>query len=189
MILIRYTSDGILDTSFGPSGGGIVQTNMGSGDDYAQALKIQSDDKIIIAGRSSSNDFAIIRFTADGELDTTFGPDGGVTTPIGSGQDWAYALSIQSDGKIVLAGRADTGLDNFALARYTSSGALDKTFGTNGSVTTEIVNASAWGVETSRTARSWLLAAHHREPIMISRWFAILPMEHWIRLLVQTALS
>jgi uncharacterized delta-60 repeat protein len=69
---------------------------------------------------------------AGGELDTSFGGDGKVTT---SFTDVAYAnaVAIQSDGKVVAAG--GTGAE-FALARYDTDGALDTTFGTDGKVTT-----------------------------------------------------
>ena len=157
IFVMRYTSTGVLDTTFGPAiKDGTIRiwlTSTGlsnTGDDHARALKIQTDDKIVVAGRTQTSDFAVVRLTADGELDTTFGPnlDGGVMTPIGTGTDYAYALAIQTDGKIVVAGTSVTSntFDNFAVVRYTSSGILDSTFGTGGNVTTEIVNASAWGV-------------------------------------------
>ena len=143
--VVRYNTDGSLDSTFGIANSGIALADFGGGNDYAYALGIQSDGKIVAAGRSFGNDFAVVRFNADGTLDTTFGAGGGVITAVGSYADKAYALGIQSDGKIVTAGHNEVGgaLDEFALVRYTSNGALDSTFGTNGIVTTEIVNASA----------------------------------------------
>ena len=124
--LLRYTKAGILDTGFGT--GGIVTTSIGSNNDYANALVIQSDDTILVAGRSSYNilnseyDFALVKYTKDGIPDTTFGTGGIVTTPIGSSDDNAYALGIQSNGtsfKIVVAGSSYNGSNyDFALARY-----------------------------------------------------------------------
>ena len=142
--LARYNTDGSLDSTFGIANSGIALADFG-GDDYADALAIQSDGRIVVAGRSFGNDFAVVRFNADGTLDTTFGAGGGVITAVGSYADRAYALGIQSDGKIVTAGynEVDGALAEFALVRYTSNGTLDSTFGTNGIVTTEIVNASA----------------------------------------------
>jgi uncharacterized delta-60 repeat protein len=74
-----------------------------------------------------------------GSLDTTFGGgDGKVTTDFGGVDDWALALGIDSDGKIVVAGASDDGTGDFALARYTIDGILDTTFGTGGKATTDI---------------------------------------------------
>jgi len=105
--LVRYNTNGSLDTSFGT--GGIVNTPVGSSNDYARTLGIQSDGKIVAAGDSSNgskNDFALVRYNANGSLDTSFGTGGIVTTPVGS-SGGAYALAIQSDGKIVAAGSSN----------------------------------------------------------------------------------
>jgi uncharacterized delta-60 repeat protein len=137
---------GSLDTTFGESGK--VTTTIGSGNSQALALGIQSGGKIVAAGRSysstgSKNDFALVRYNADGSLDTGFGTGGIVTTSIGSGYDSAHALVIQSDGtpdfKIVVAGSSSNGSKyNFALARYNANGTLDTGFGTGGVVTTAL---------------------------------------------------
>ena len=137
--LARYNSDGSLDTTFGTSGK--VTTGVGTGTDYAYALALQSDGKIVAAGyayvAASNNDFALVRYNAAGSLDTTFGTGGKVITPIGATSDMARAVAIQSGGQIVVAGMlSNTPGNKVALARYTSTGILDTTFGTAGSVTT-----------------------------------------------------
>ena len=102
---MRYNTDGSLDTSFDSDGK--VTTAIGSGNDYACSVAIQSDGKIVVAGYSdngSNDDFALVRYNTDGSLDTTFDSDGKVTTAIGSGDDQAFSVAIQSDGKIVAAG-------------------------------------------------------------------------------------
>jgi uncharacterized delta-60 repeat protein len=146
--LVRYNANGTLDTGFGT--GGIVTTSIGSINDYANALGIQSDGRIVAAGYSSNGskyDFALARYNTDGSLDTTFGTGGKVITPIGSGYDQAHALGIQSDGKIVAAGSSDNGIKyNFALVRYNANGTLDTGFGTGGKVTTPIGSGSGWDV-------------------------------------------
>jgi uncharacterized delta-60 repeat protein len=138
--LVRYNTDGSLDTGFGI--GGIVTTSIGSSDDKALALGIQPDGRIVAAGYSSNGsnyDFALVRYNADGSLDTGFGIGGKVTTPIGSGYDIAYALDIQSDGRIVVAGSSCIGSNyDFALVRYNTDGSLDTGFGTGGIVTAHI---------------------------------------------------
>jgi uncharacterized delta-60 repeat protein len=133
-------SAGQLDTTFGS--GGIVTTLIGtSANAYATAL--QSDGKILaagIAGYTSGNRFALARYTTSGSLDTSFGSGGTVTTKIGSGTGYgARGVAVQSDGKIVLAGAASfkAGTE-FALARYTTSGALDTSFGSKGIVSTQL---------------------------------------------------
>ena len=71
---------------------------------------------------------------APGDLDTSFGTGGKVTTGFSLGNGMAYSVAIQADGKIVAAGIAGS---DFALARYNSDGSLDTSFGTGGKVTTD----------------------------------------------------
>ncbi len=138
--LVRYNTDGSLDTTFGT--GGKVTTPVGSRDDEAHALGIQSDGRIVTAGCSwngSNDDFALVRYNANGSLDTTFGTGGKVTTDFGSSNDCALALGIQSDGRIVATGPSSNGSNNdFTLVRYNANGSLDTTFGTGGKVTTPV---------------------------------------------------
>ena len=133
--LARYTTAGALDTAF--STDGKVTTDFNSGDDQIHALAIDDDDFIVAAGKSGAN-FAVARYTTAGALDTAFSTDGKHTVDLVSGQsDLAYAMALQSDGKIVVAGRSGAGTDSdFALARLTTAGALDTTFGASGVVTT-----------------------------------------------------
>ena len=136
--VVRYNADGTLDTGFGTSG--VVTTAIGSGADRAHAMAVQSDGKIVLAGYShngSDEDFAVVRYNADGTLDTGFDSDGKVTTAIGSGIDIGRSVAIQSDGKIVVAGHSNNGsIADFALVRYNADGSLDTGFGTGGKVTT-----------------------------------------------------
>ena len=134
--LVRYTAAGALDTSFDSDGKVTtnVSINFGSDSlDVANALALQSDGKIVAAG-DASGDFAVVRYSAAGALDTSFDSDGKVTTGFGSDSfDVANALAVQSDGKIVAAGGAD---GEFALVRYSAAGALDTSFSGDGKVTT-----------------------------------------------------
>jgi uncharacterized delta-60 repeat protein len=132
--VVRYLSDGTLDTSFDSDGK--VTTDFSSGNDYGHAMAIQSDGKIVVAGYDSNNDFAVVRYLSDGTLDTTFDSnesDGKVTTNI-NGTDQGYAVAIQSDGKIVVGGIAGA---DFGVVRYLSDGTLDSTFSGDGMVTTQ----------------------------------------------------
>ncbi len=137
--LTRYTADGALDDTFGISG--VVTTTFGTGlDDGAQAVAMQADGKILAGGWSLEGTpygIALCRYTSSGVLDTAFDSDGVVTTnitaPINSTETGAYAIAVQSNGKIVVAGCASTGGPNyFFLARYAATGALDTSFGANG---------------------------------------------------------
>jgi uncharacterized delta-60 repeat protein len=81
-----------------------------------------------------------------GDLDTTFGTGGKVTTDFSNAGDYGYSVAIQTDGKIILGGFARLGTNrNFALARYNSNGSLDSTFGTDGKVTTDFANGTDQG--------------------------------------------
>jgi uncharacterized delta-60 repeat protein len=98
--------------------------------------------------------FALARYDSDGTLDATFGSGGIVTTDLTSGDDIAYGMAIQSDGKIVAAGSATPGSvwrPAWALARYDSDGALDTTFGGDGTVVTKF---GVWGVACAVTLQA-----------------------------------
>jgi uncharacterized delta-60 repeat protein len=116
----RYNTNGNLDTTF--SGDGKQTTNLVVGVvDGANDLVIQSGGKIIvvgITGASGSRDFALVRYTSTGALDTTFSGDGKVITDFGN-DDYAGAVALQTNGRIVVAGRYYDGSDwDFAVARY-----------------------------------------------------------------------
>jgi uncharacterized delta-60 repeat protein len=142
--LARYEADGTLDPTFGADGK--VTTNFTTGLDFASGVAIESDGKIVAAG--SANDratFALARYNLNGALDPTFGGDGKVTTNFTDDDDFASAMAIQADGKIVAAGSADV---RFGLARYDPDGTLDGTFGGDGRVQTNFSQgpAVAFGV-------------------------------------------
>ncbi len=158
--LLRYKADGSVDTSF--SADGKVITDMmisptGSGGN--SMVVIQPDGKILVAGTkySTSNDFALARYNPDGSLDGSFALGGKVTTDFGSpsnpSSDIARSLTIQADGKILIAGDGQTsrGID-FALARYNSDGSLDTTFAKTGKVITDF--NSNWDQGNSVTVQS-----------------------------------
>ena len=133
---------GSLDTSFA---GGIVDTPIGTGEDYAQAMAVQADGRIVVAGSTTTTqgtDIALVRYQRDGAIDMSFGTGGKVVTPVGSGSDEAYAVALQADGKIVVAGGSHQGASgiDFVLLRYNADGSLDAGFGTGGKVTTSFGN-------------------------------------------------
>ncbi len=139
----RYNSDGSLDTTFGTDGK--VATDFNGGSDLGYSVTLQSDGKIVVSGEADKNafgtkDFAVGRYNSDGSLDTSFGTNGKVTTDFNGSDNVGFGSTLQSDGKVVVAGyaRSATGTRNdFALSRYNIDGSLDTTFGTNGKVITE----------------------------------------------------
>jgi uncharacterized delta-60 repeat protein len=141
--LVRHNTDGSLDTSF--STDGKVITAIGTSYDDASSVAVQSDGKIVAAGYSltgGSQDFAVVRYNTDGSLDASFSTDGKVTTAVGSSDDVAYSIALQSDGKIVAAGTSYNGSNyDFALVRYNTDGSLDTSFDTDGKVITAIGTA------------------------------------------------
>ena len=138
----RYNPDGGLDVTFGT--GGRLITDFGD-NAAATAVGLQPDGRIVVAGGTVSSghvSFALARYAANGSLDPTFGTGGKVTTDFGHGEE-AFALALQPDGKIVVAGGSSVGDSDFALARYSPNGTLDPTFGTGGKVTTDFGAADA----------------------------------------------
>lgn len=135
--------DGALDPSFGT--GGKVITDFQQ-HDYAYAIALQPDGKIILAGYSTvpmnpghNYVFAMARYNPDGTLDNTFGTGGRDTFDLGfttSYDETAWSMALQPDGKIILAGNHFNTNNDFALARFNADGSIDNTFGTNGVVMT-----------------------------------------------------
>lgn len=132
--VVRYTSTGDLDTTFGNQG--IVQILSGDNTKIFDSV-LQSDQKIIVAGSATDTryDLFVARLLTDGTLDSSFGTNGIVQSLIGQNAT-AYSVALQSDGKIVIAGTASSGntVTGF-ITRYTTAGVLDSSFGTNGVVT------------------------------------------------------
>ena len=165
--LARYNTDGSLDTTF--SGDGKLTTDIAAGNDQARAVVIQGDGKIVAAGFGlhfgstiGTADVAVVRYNTDGSLDPTFDGDGIVTTNFPSDNaDQAFAVAIQGDGRIVVAGITCCAQSvDFALARYNADGSLDTTFDGDGLVTTHIVfNDQAFAVAIQGDGR--IVAAGH----------------------------
>ncbi len=114
-------ANGALDQAFGVGGKLIVAGKA------ANAVAVQADGKILVANASVSG-FALTRYNADGTLDT-FGTGGTVTTSFGGFSAVPHAITIQSDGKIVVAGTSFFGANQVAVARYNIDGSLDTSFG------------------------------------------------------------
>jgi uncharacterized delta-60 repeat protein len=147
--VVRYRIDGTIDPAFGTGGVVTIRQNpIKTAGSYAVAL--QSDGKIIVGGYTwtdDNNDFALVRLKTDGVVDSTFGTDGWVFTPVSPitiypfGDDKIRKIKVLSDNSIIAAGYAYNGIDNdFALAKYDANGALVTTFGTNGKIVLDVNN-------------------------------------------------
>ncbi|BDP43980.1 hypothetical protein DAETH_39490 (plasmid) [Deinococcus aetherius] len=137
---------GSLDTTFGA--GGIAVTPVGAGEDVPRAAAVQPDGRVIVVGSSASNvsdDFAVVRYTRDGALDTTFGQGGKVLIDFAGKADTARAVAVQADGKIVVAGGATNAgnEERFGVVRLNTNGMLDAAFGQGGKVVTSFSGSGA----------------------------------------------
>ena len=147
-VLARYRRDGSLDQSFGADGK--VTTDFG-GDELGQDVVVQPDGKIVVVGISTEDgpggDWALARYNPDGSLDESFGTGGKVVTDLGVASN-AYALALQGDGRIVVAGNSGPPaifVGDVALARYEADGSLDRSFDGDGIVTLDLGDPASGG--------------------------------------------
>lgn len=155
----RVLRNGQADSAFGNQARFVYvpDANVSSG---AYALAVQSDDKVVIAGwitgpSFQGQDFLVIRLNANGSLDTGFGASGRTVISFDRGgnfSDWATAVAIQDDGRIVVAGnvqRAGTNDRDIGIARLSGSGLFDMSFGSSG---TQIVAPDHGGGDDDRAS-------------------------------------
>ena len=136
---------GSIDTSFATAG--LARTPVGPTDDHAEAMVVQPDGKVVVAGWGNGPlgyAFELVRLDRDGALDATFGDGGKVVVAVGNGYDEVHALALQADGKLLVAGSVDETPKgkSFAMARFNADGSLDTTFGTAGHVITSFGSQS-----------------------------------------------
>ncbi|WKN21811.1 M10 family metallopeptidase C-terminal domain-containing protein [Azotobacter vinelandii] len=132
---IRLNADGSLDTGFGV--GGKVTVDIAGSYDQANALAVQPDGKILLAGNGHNGanyDFSLIRLNADGSLDTGFG-NGGKASFDDGGHEFGYGLALQADGKILMVGQSGS---DIGVIRLNADGSLDAGFGDGGKAILDI---------------------------------------------------
>lgn len=138
--VVRYNTDGSLDTSF--NGTGKVITSLGVGGSSAESILIQPDGKLLILGNARDGDkgaFGLARYNVDGTLDPSFGAGGTVIhAVVPTGDSTLRDAALQPDGKIVAAGYTGS-LPNAgsAIVRYDPDGSIDASFAQKGIFTTE----------------------------------------------------
>lgn len=134
MAVVRYNSDGTIDSSFNNVGFAFADNG---GNETARSMLLQSDGKIVLAGSTSSPDirFYVARFNTDGTPDLSFGINGTVATDLGpSSEDQILAMSIQQDGKLVACGTSisPSNSKQLGIARYNTDGSPDISFSGDG---------------------------------------------------------
>src|SRR4028118_1322828 len=138
IVLMRFHPDGSLDSSFGTAG--VVESAAGSLQTRAEmrGIDLQPDGKIVVAEQvfnpthaMPNFDFLLLRFNADGSLDSSFGTNGVVITDVADEENWGASVVVQPNGKILLGG---TAFIPTVVLRYNANGSLDSTFGAGGVV-------------------------------------------------------
>jgi uncharacterized delta-60 repeat protein/uncharacterized repeat protein (TIGR01451 family) len=150
LVVVRLLSNGTADGTFGTAGR--VTTNIGW-TDAPGVVTVQPDGKIIVgliirSTEAAGLDFGLARYTTSGALDTTFGTGGTVVTDLSSRDDFLRGVALEADGHVVAAGgsRNLSGTNDFAIARYDSTGHLDASFGTGGIVATAVASSMNGGL-------------------------------------------
>ena len=161
---VRYTDDGSLDAAFSGDGIRTVGFRFGA---QAEATAVRANGKIVAVGSNPDvGSFAVARLLADGQRDTAFDGDGKVVTRAGRGEEGATGVTIQSDGRIVVAGFTDQpheqgdrfGPGRFAVIRYLVGGALDPSFGGDGIVKTRFGDRFSHAMDVAGEADGDLVA-------------------------------
>jgi uncharacterized delta-60 repeat protein len=137
----RLTAAGALDPTFGTAGSGKVITDFFGFADEAFAVDVQSNNRIVVTGTDTgvNQDVAVVRYTTTGDLDTTFDGDGKNFINFFGGTDYAGAVRVQPDNKIIVVGGSQQpgSYRRFVLTRFNANGSFDSTFGTGGEATAD----------------------------------------------------
>ncbi|MDB4995555.1 MAG: hypothetical protein JWM74_2987 [Myxococcaceae bacterium] len=164
ILLVRLDANGALDPSFDGdtgSGNGIVMATTGSSHEGARAVAIQPDGKILVLANKAefydTYDYGatiVLRFAADGKLDTSFGTSGIASSFPGF---FARGMELRPDGTILLAGTKTGAGGGLAALRLTSVGAIDASFGAAGTFVAGTTDPSGgWAVATPSTGAPWV---------------------------------
>jgi len=143
MPVARYLLNGTLDPTFGI--GGIAQTTIPG---HAAQVAFDAAGNIVVGGAGvvgGSSDFAAARYSPDGVLDQTFGNGGTSVIPVSSGGEYAQDAEVLPDGRILLAGFSNGGVD-VVLVRLDADGLADSTFGTGGVQLLDIAGGADEGI-------------------------------------------
>ena len=153
--IVRYNANGTLDKTF--AGKGMQTTDFSNDEDLVQAVTLQADGKIVVAGfaydhTTGVSDFALARYNPDGTPDKTFDGDGKVMTDFSGGYEQLQALGISADGKIIAAGQTyieAVGHNQMAVARYNANGSPDQTFSKDGKRTVDFPGTESYAYDVA----------------------------------------
>jgi uncharacterized delta-60 repeat protein len=177
--LSRYDSNGTLDTTFGIGG-------QSASPGTAPGLALLSSGDFIVGGSLTNNvplpgnglatvSFAVSRYLSSGIMDSSFGTNGGTTTPVPNYVEVATSgLGVDPGGNTVLLGTTNqTGVNAFALARYTSSGQLDTSFGSNGIVVTTF----GGGIQSPSVSANGLTIQSDGKIVVVGNYSVFVPRQ------------
>jgi uncharacterized delta-60 repeat protein len=183
-VLARYTPSGSLDPNFGADGitKTVIPTAYPPSDAAADALAVLPDGKILAGGTSSHGDgygygstAALVRYTSNGALDSTFG-DGGIVQPSVNGGSGLSGIVVQPDGDIVAVGTADGShpyyVEQMMLVRYKPDGSLDARFGSGGAVATSPKSRYSGGPSVLQGGKIVVAGAAHNAFLVLARFDA-----------------
>lgn len=166
-ILVKYDSNGVLDTNFGNNG--IVKSNLNNLDnsrtEQHMSFDIDSNNNIVLVTsyyKDSNNSFDIIleKYNSNGVLDTTFGDNGIVTDDFLGVNEFANSIILDSSDNILIGGFAQINNTDFLIVKYNNNGVLDVSFGSNGFVTSDFVSvdqATCFAIDSSNNI---IMAGH-----------------------------
>ncbi|MDQ0304173.1 hypothetical protein [Ancylobacter polymorphus] len=185
IVIGRLNTDGTADAKFGVDGSdgtpdGFTAVSLGDGNDVGEDLAVAQDGKIVVVGThgpKGNTNIAVLRFTADGTLDPSFGkandgtPDGVASFSLGDGSDEANAVALTADGKIVVAGDSVSkdGSTNVILARLNADGSLDEAFGVsedgtpNGFVATSLGAGNDYATDVTMDKNGNIIVAGYHQ--------------------------
>ena len=162
----RFNADGTFDNTFGANGKQVFE--IGTQFDFLTSVCIQGDGKILLGGHTYRTfgpkyDIAVARLLSNGTLDNTFGTNGVAKNRIVDGANYITEIMLQSDGKIVVAGRTvfDNAVYNFGVARFNTNGTLDNSFHENGVADTDVNSMEAYGEAAVIQHDGGILVAGH----------------------------
>ena len=182
--IARFDTTGQLDQTFGTDG--ITRLNLSTGialpnptpnsppilrGDTAWGLTLLPEDSLLLIGGKLSDgvdrtdiDYAVVKLTANGTIDTTFGTNGLVTLDIGSGNDNPRTALVQPDGKIVVSGHtSDTGVVTTVLFRLLPDGQFDTSFGRDGVVNVALLPFVAEAYDVALQGQNLVIAGYGRD--------------------------
>lgn len=154
----RFGADGKPDMTFGTNG--VARSKAAGGDTAAYGVAVQKSGAIVLAGESGPKGFTLMRFTAAGVIDATFGDKGWFVSSFGVGADYASSVLVDPDDRIVVGGEnGAVGGGVFGLERYTPDGAHDTTFGAGGLARTNVTGDQSFIAALARQPDGKLVAA------------------------------